>query len=227
MVILRPFMGVLVALTVTSSVAQSQEKAPKRAWDWTLDERIAQRFDPDRIRERTEAYEESIKQLRARSRTAAFDAEADDSKPRYRYLIDGKRNPELFLPHELFDMLLSGLTADESLRSKQQAFYRAWLRSFGYDDVAFWNALASVSGEYLVIRFGPPQLGFGSNESATVAQDSLCNARLKALESARRLFGRKKFDWMLYAVVAPTAWKSEAGFLPHPEVRLKQEEECH
>ena len=128
--------------------------------------------------------------------------------PQIEYIVDGHRNPELFLPHELYDMLLSGLTPDESLRLKQRAFYQPFLRKLGYDDAAFWNALASINGEYLLVRFGDTQSHFSSTANMQAATDARCRVRFNALEAARRLFGRAAFDRLLYTVVAPTAMKS-------------------
>jgi hypothetical protein len=215
--------GLVAVLSVITSAAQSTRLVPKAAWDWTIDERIAQRFDRDRIQERTLAYKPAVNNVRSDSMTAASDA--TDSKASLSYVIDGGRNPELFLPHELYDMLLSGLTPDESLRSKQQGFYRASLRKLGYDDTAFWNALASVSGAYLPVRFGSQQSSFFSAKGGRVAVDARCSARFDALEAARRLFGHAEFDRVLYTVVAPTMMKSSATYDPHPEEALRRAEE--
>jgi hypothetical protein len=190
-------MGVLAITMLSSTFAQSLVTRTKPAWDWSLDERLAERFDRGSIHERALAYRPARGEILSQAK-AVVDDRPGNASPQFGYLIDGRRNPELFLPHELFDMLLSGLTPDESLRAKQRASYQASLRSLGYDDVAFWNALASVSGEYLTIRF----------ENSEEAFRQRCHARFEALQSARKLFGPAKFDRVLYTVIAPTAFTS-------------------
>jgi len=218
--------GILVAIS-SAALALPPLSSTRAASDWTIDERLTQRFDRERIQERNLAYRPAGAAVQSQSIAAVTD-DGDGSKPLFRYVVDGQRNPELFLPHELFDLLLSGLTPDESLRVKQRAFYQASLRRLGYDDTAFWNALASVNGEYVLIKFSPSQSQFGSTASMQAVADSRCRARFTALEAARRLFGRAAFDRLLYTVVAPTARTSAAGFDPHPEVALRRAEEgCH
>jgi hypothetical protein len=208
----RIFIAVLVVLTVTNAVAQTPKLTSKAAWDWSLDERIAERFDADRIRERALANKRPGGEIRSQSASVAD--EPTGEKPPFTYLINGNRNPELFLPHELFDMLLSGLTPDESLRAKQRTSYQASLRNLGYDDTAFWNALASVTGEYLTIRFA-------NNEKSSKER---CRTRFEAFEAAKQLFGAARFQRTLYAVIAPTAFYSAAASHDvNLEAQLRQE----
>jgi hypothetical protein len=161
-------------------------------WSWTIEERLALRFDAENIRERALAYQPGGSEVRSQSMVATSARAA--TTPQIEYIIDARRNPEPFLPHELYDMLLSGLTPDESLRLKQRAFYQPFLRTLGYDDAAFWNALASVNGEYLLVRFGGTPSHFSSTAGMQAAADARCRARFNALEAARRLFGRTAFD---------------------------------
>jgi hypothetical protein len=198
----------LIAAVIAANVAAQTTKS-NAIWNWTVEERLAQRFDRARIQERSLAYKRTGGEVRAQSMPADSDGVA--SAPQFEYVVDGQRNPELFLPHELYDLLLTGLTPDESLRAKQRGFYQPLLKQLGYDDAAFWNALASVNGEYLLVRFGNRPSGFANKAMMQAAGNARCEARFKALEAARRLFGRAAFDRLLYTVIAPTAMVSKSA----------------
>src|SRR4051812_35141452 len=146
--------GVFVMTILSSAFAQSQLTHAKPVWDWTLDERLAERLDRGHNQERILAYRPATGAIHSQALLAD---ERIDAKPQFEYIVDGHRNPGLFLPHELFDMLLSGLNPDDSLRIRQLEYYRTALHSLGYDDTAFWNALASVTGKYLTVRFANRQ----------------------------------------------------------------------
>jgi hypothetical protein len=186
----RVLIGLLVALTAANVAAQSAKPSSKPIWNWTIEERLAQRFDADSVKERALAYKPGGGEVRSQS--IPGNSDGGITTPHVDYIVDGHRNPELFLPHELYDMLLTGLTPDESLRLKQRASYQASLKKLGYDDAAFWNALASVNGEYLIIRFGNGPSTFSSIASMQAVVTERCRARFKALEAARRLFGRDR-----------------------------------
>jgi hypothetical protein len=188
----------LLALTANSQTPPTQDPsgpAPRRAWEWTVEERIADRLNPQKIRERASAYNETLRK-RGLSSTAtdnSSEAEADPPGVVITYYIDGQRNPELFLSYELFDDLLSGLESNRSLRAKQRAFYGPAIRRFGYDEEAFWASLESVSSGYLAVTSADETNG-----------DARCVARYQALQAARRLWG-PRLDRLLYVAIAPTA----------------------
>jgi hypothetical protein len=205
----RVLIGLIAALSAANLAAQPAKSAMKSIWSLTVEERLAQRFDHDSIQERSVAYRLGVSELRAQSTSANSDGIA--ATPQFEYVVDGHRNPELFLPHELYDMLLTGLSPDESLRLKQRAFYQPLLKQIGYDDAAFWSALASVNGEYLLVRFGDRPSGFASKARTQVAAEARCRARFNALEAARRLFGRNAFDRLLYTVIAPSTLVSTSA----------------
>jgi hypothetical protein len=145
--------------------------------------------------------------------TAGEGAEATGKQP-LEYSIDGRRNPELFLPHELFDALLSGLTPDETLRVLQRGYYRDSIQGLDYDADTFWARLASVSGPYLAIRF----------KQGNTPYQAQCEARFEALQAARRLFGRPQFERLLYTVIAPTMQKSQTTLDGNLSSRLRDAE---
>ncbi|HUJ14053.1 MAG TPA: hypothetical protein VL284_09730 [Thermoanaerobaculia bacterium] len=180
----------------------------KPAWEWTLDERLAERFDPANIQERNDAYVERFPQLRGRPEPPLTGG--------VRYRIDGSRNPELFLPHELFDILVKdGLSSDPSIAAKSRLRLAGRLRSAGFDPETFWPALESVSAPYLV----------WTNKRSLQGRetDERCLARYEALQAARSVFGRQAFDRMLYSVIAPGAQFGAGTSMGNPADFLRRE----
>ena len=197
------------ALMAQRVPSERSERHPKYPWEWTIDERLAERLDPARIRERDEAYYAAHPQARAmdtasRVRTEQSTA-ARPAAATVVYRIDGSRNPELFLPTEVFDAILSGLGPDEALSARQRAYYQPAISGLGYDPDTFWAALKTLSADYLPIRFGRHTAG-----------ETQCRQRFDALAASRAWFGQTAFDRILYAVVAPTMVFSETTLDPDP-----------
>lgn len=183
----RIFCFVALLLIATLSEAGS---AGRRPWQWTVEERLALRFDPEHIKARRLAQQ-------ADDPRAATDGSATGTAGRRVtiYGIDGARNPELFLPHELFDGLLTGFTPDLELRARQRQSFARAIRAFGYDDAEFWRRLEVVSAEYVALKY-----------DGRADRTALCRARHAALQAARNTFGG--FDVFLYTVIAPSARKA-------------------
>ena len=207
----RQLLHVLVAIFVISTIpvrhlaaTESSAATPKAPWEWTTDERLAGRV--------------ALLTPGAQGRIKA----AETSEP-IGYAIDGRRNPELFLAHELFDALLTGLMPDDALRARQRGFYETALERLGYQDDAFWSSLASVSSEYLAFRFGGKA---GTADETRQWVLDRCRARYEALEGARRVFGRRQFDRLLYTTVASTMqYAAAGGTAPAAVDALRQAEE--
>jgi len=196
------------------SIANPALAQSKPAWQWTLDERLADRFDPTRIRERDEAYVAKFRQLRAMRESNSRDTGDTDGK-QLQYRIDGSRNPELFLPHELFVALLGGLSSDASRRVREREAYRSRLRREGFDAETFWPALESVSAAYLPLK--------NREQHSGGEVDTNCRARYEALQRARALFGADRFDHLLYSVVAAGMSFGTGTTYPNPAERLRRE----
>jgi hypothetical protein len=197
---------------VFAAVPSFSATQPRPAWEWTLEERLTERFDPRKIKERDEAYIEA----NAATHPELRSEQGNPPQNRVRYGIDGARNPELFLPHELFDYLAKGVGSEAWLRSQVRQHFAGHLRSVGFDPDEFWPALESVATPYLpwVERRGSLTVG---------ERNDKCHARYAALEAARDRFGRAEFDRMLYTVVAPAMQFSAATNLPDPGVDLRRE----
>jgi len=134
------------------------------AWSLTTEERLAIRLDAAKMRQREIARSESQRSVTA-----------EPVVPRYEtYVIDGCRDPELFLPTELFDALLLRLDqSDGAFASKR-------------------DALERISARYREAK------------RAKADPDELCRLRALALAMARAEFGAAAFDRFLYEAVAPS-----------------------
>jgi hypothetical protein len=184
------YMTLLLVVYASAAAAQTS-KAP---WEWSVEERLAERLDQTKVVARERAYEETIRAHHSARVVNAADAQLGAQRDS----IDGKRNPELFFPHELFDGLLTGLTPDQTLRRLQRDLYGPGIRALQYDEERFWSALESIASEYLVYRFVRTS---GGEEYA----QARCRLRYESLQQAYGFYGREKFLRLLYTVVAPTS----------------------
>jgi hypothetical protein len=193
-----------------SAVAQIQEngaatkhgKPRKPAWQWTLDERLAARFDPESMKARAAREAELAK------KTAAQFGESFDVSPD-QHTIDGKIEPELFLPGELFHALLSDAFPDNALQRQEMRSWieeRAAVIGFGSD---FWIRLEKVAASYLKLRdernLRALEALARSETFEESEKDSLarCRALGKALADAKAEFGDEAFLRLLYEAKAP------------------------
>ncbi len=129
------------------------------------------------------------------------------------YEIDGKLEPHLFMPHELFDILLNGVGNDAQIRARGRAALASGLNGIGFADPdVFWSDLEKIARPYLILKTEPK-----------LQRVELCAARIAALGQARRQFGATKFDQLLYVLIAPDLRLSHATNLPDAEARLRRE----
>jgi hypothetical protein len=122
-------------------------------------------------------------------------------------VVEGKRNPELLFPHELFDMLLGGIDPNESTRQKERAHLDPGIRSLGLNETEFWDRIDQAAHEYIAAQVA----GHGGAHEA----GSRC-ALHKALEMSESLIGRDTLYRVLYIVVAPGMFQSESTNFPDP-----------
>ncbi|HEX8410396.1 MAG TPA: hypothetical protein VF883_16140 [Thermoanaerobaculia bacterium] len=179
---LLPTIVVCCFLTVEAAAIErdTRDRAPEKAvWDWTAEERLAAR----------------------RHAAHASDGEADmvDSsrlaRPDAGFAIDGRRNPELFLSHELMAFLLGMKTASTAETTRNRAHHESAIRELGWEPTEFWRHLDAASTTYDDI------LRSAANEPSTEESRSLCNARFDVLTAMRAKY--RRFDEFLYLAIAP------------------------
>lgn len=174
--------------SVQVTVSTSGRAPMKPAWEWSDEERIRVRFGPASVRERAAAHAARA----ARER-----------------VIDGSRDPALFLPAELLDVLLQGLHADASIRAHARTALAPEIRAMGYTENDFWGRLERLSTRYRALSSRPGEVTI---QRATRADGQVvsfpvdverCAARHDLLQAARASFGAQTFQRFLYAAVAP------------------------
>jgi len=163
-------------------------------WLLDLDTRLQRRFDPNLRSAR----------LKAAGRSPTSDAD----------IIQGEKNPELFLPWEVHRFLLStAFYADASVAAAWRARFASAVPELRIPQ-GFWATLAKVSADYLD---GQRQIASLSDDmrkadsvrreqqrqAIVLKESSQCGLRLLALERANDAFGREWFDEFLYRAVAP------------------------
>ena len=192
----RLLVAVLLSLP---SYAQSPE-------EWDVERRLAERFDETRNAER-------LAVLVARAPKLAFEPEKYAPGSRY-YVIEGKRNPELFLPHELFRGLVDEIGRPEGKTELPDHVYGRKLADFGWEAAPFWTTLSEVSARFRELEY----------RTTTAAERvARCRALYDALEGARATFGQKEFDAFLYKAIAEATLLTKVTSEPNPAATLRRE----
>lgn len=201
------------------------EGPAKKAWEYTDEERIALRTDPELARERVR---ESVQREAARVKAGARPP-ATPNSPSEDY-FEGSTHPELFLPSEVFRSLMT-LAFPEPQRSGEE-FRKALSSEAERLEIElpadFWKRLQSISKSYLADTTAESDLGRSiqqlggwkrrqNEELLALKQRDVCGSRAEAIAAARKEFGRKTFDRFLYEVIAVNKFHSEDP-LPTPEL---------
>jgi hypothetical protein len=192
----------LASLTVPSS-AQS----PKPPWRWTLDERLAAINDPAAAAERLRVAQGGRVSSLAKTASTANLAPSDQVD-----FISGRDHPELLLPWELFDHMMTMAYADDpEVRSIFRGAKSSSLTHSGLP-VDFWDRLEAVSVAYLSdgrqIRDLHKKVVTDVAVKRRIAiqthalENLKCRDRAAAIAAARKDFG-ERFDQFLYTGIAP------------------------
>jgi hypothetical protein len=206
-----PGVAIILSLSTVGAHAADTRNLPpecsgwpeKPAWEWTLEERIRHRVDPDCRRARREVAAEERKD-RGYVRTSGDPAD----------FVYGSDTPELFLPSELYATLISNVVTSEGRFSEaMRSYYERRASSLDLPG-AFWKLVEEAAGDYLSSvraerRLAAGLNGAGTNERLAILaeiadiQKPQCAERIDALERTRRAFPPGSFDRFLYVAVAP------------------------
>ncbi|HEX9944271.1 MAG TPA: hypothetical protein VGG03_19850 [Thermoanaerobaculia bacterium] len=213
--------AVLLLGAVSASGAEVEQGGSRKpAWKWTIDERLAARFNPEaiaaRAAEQRDAEREARKKFRSgQSARAEEGAQGTEPEP-VTDMIDGRKTPELFLPGELFDLLLNHVFPPEKGRADLQtsrSFFeeRAAALGIGRD---LWDRLEDAAAPYLRLLHEDRRHRIAEANASKGEEDGIriCRARAQALEAAEAEFGEETFLRLLYKAVAPHTRK--ASLLP-------------
>jgi len=161
---------------------------------WTLDERLASRCNRVKADERVRG-EQATAQMRTQSLFAGNPAD----------IISGRSHPELFLPHELFEEVVTGAVFDPGF----QLVFRTRVKAAGLP-LDFWRRLETLSATYVADlreqRKRASDKSAAGRAFAIAGRASLelqtCRDRALALRKARATFG-SALDTFMYEYVAP------------------------
>lgn len=200
--------AIFVAPTVAAQpgAAEPGDGHAKPAWEWTVEERLAERFEPVEMRRRVEAN--------VPPELLPYQTPDSDS-------LVGRDHPELFLPTEVFRVFTErAFDPDRQRREGARSVYaRVYGGALELDD-AFWRDLSILASELLVAETEARQRWEelvaarvesrsraeleGARARYSAAWAATCGPRAEALARARDFFGREAFDRLLYEAVAPS-----------------------
>lgn len=191
-------------LVLASLLFAADRPAPKKAWEWTDEERIAALNNVAARGERLRAARDGQERATVPGAPPAYD------------VIDGARDPHLYLEWEVFESLSRRAYSNDPLFTE---VYRDSIeekrRDLGLPD-DLWPRLEAISTPYLASLRGEAELGKSGlplaeiNERQKILNANRCRDRYEALSEAKRVFG-PKFAQFLYTAVAPgsssTIWR--------------------
>jgi hypothetical protein len=236
----------ILLVSLPSGVAAVQDggapskAASKPAWVWPAAERLSQRFSLESLRARADELlvkERAFKKVFPAPAGKVWEVAAESSASGSPIVdrVDGNETPELFLPSELFDSLLSmGFPPDGDFQNRTQEIIekRAVALGFGRD---IWRRLNKASAPYLKLQ-SEYERSAGMRQPATaetlaMGEDELrwCRARSTALAAAKAEFGEESFLRLLYQAVAPNISKTylvKNGYAEHSRFLLFVEGGC-
>ena len=191
----------VVVFLAASAVAQ--QAPPAEPWKWTIEQRIAVRFD---AAARAERIAEAQAEEKKHRHPAAMSAGIGEVPPAD--VISGHAHPELFLPAELFEYFVRDLTWSEQFKIAYQQQADDILRS---DED--WRALETRVARYAAnLREGRQLLDDESRSTRPrrvqiearleEIRGARCALEKEAFRSVRSYFGTERFDRFLYRVTA-------------------------
>lgn len=186
----------VLALIVLNSDTHAEAPGARPSWRWSSEERIAARFDP--------------------SSTQARKGRASGVKaPPATYVIEGRHDPALFFPWELFDSFVAILEVNPSRSAQARPTFKRGIEAQGWDYDQFWRDAEVATASYIASRRQQLEHRIAVAKRRKAArvrvnggvdgylQNELCYERARALENLREKLGREPFDRFLYQVVAP------------------------
>jgi len=224
----------LIMLCAVSLIAAGQPQkgnrkaSSKAAWEWTVEERIAARTDPQAARERLRepGMRRQMPVEQSASVAAAPVVEA----------FDGTTHPELFLPYQVFhELIVMAFAADPRSAQLNRAGLNPEVEKHGLP-ADFSERLEVIStvhaADHRAIRDSLAAVGRQSGAARQRAEEILqmknldiCRSRADALAAARKEFGQERFDRFLYEVIAIHMF-TVGDRLPDGELLRQAEEGC-
>ena len=212
------------AAALFAAVASAQQPPPAEPWKWTLEQRVAARFD---------AAARAARVAESKARSASLPSLA----PAPGDVLDGRAHPELFFPTEAFDHFMQVAYTFDS------AVWRQGLRDRSPDILrtdAEWRELDEIVAPYAASLRRERDL-LRSEDRANRLQRreieaelaslraSSCSLRRDAFRAARARFGKEPFDRFLYSIGLEgfaATYSADHDFDKSREYLLFLEEHC-
>lgn len=194
-----------------SAEAIEKMRTAKAPEDWTIEDRLAVRFDPGDMQRREAANLQEMETVFHQKPPAL----PPGVKREDQSIVIGHQHPELFLPTELFESLVDAAFFPDR---QQSAAYRQsverCLVSAGLDPRSFWPALETIAREPIRLRLefseialklnkASPEESRALNQRLQEVETALCGPQAAALAATKERFGRQRVDRFLYRAVAP------------------------
>lgn len=207
----------------------ADEPARKEPWEWTIEERLAARFDPEARKKRID------ESLAKPSTLKVSPANLIAPNPPTDY-VSGLHTPELLLPTEIFSTFsraayATGMDAG-ALHFREDALAKAVELGLPPD---FLNVLETEMGEFILLQslehplrerisLGDPDAEQLLREIKQLEADQ-CPVLADALSRLRKRYG-KLFDRFLYQAIAPGVSHSIHNDGRDAKFLQRQEEGC-
>jgi len=180
----------ILVIAGASALAQSANKKP---WGWTDSERIALRVAAQTHRAGGTITAGAPDSARSSARAATLSP--TQAAP---LVIDGRHSPELFMPSQLFGILLvaaGDADLDPARRERLHSRHQAALQQLGWDQEAFWDSLTKHARMYNGLTRAARR---NRSDATSIA---ICRTRIEALRDMRERY--QHLDEFLYRSIAP------------------------
>ena len=217
---------------VFSMLMLSASAPPKPPWAWTVEERLAARFDEKARIQRIEAFEQQ-QAVRFAQRRAAPTSVISHSRPTD--IVHGSDHPELLLPFEIFNVFIHAAYGYDDATTavvRDDATRKAVKLGLPHN---FLTLVQKDAQTFITLQREERQLrervASGNSDEARAAKARLdvvevlaCSSRAAAIRDLRRKFG-SRFDRFLYSAIAPSVFRDL--YTPvSPETLRQKEEGC-
>lgn len=191
--------AIVLALTLTTNTSSVVHQ--KQPWEWTTEERIAARTDPEARRQRVVAAQaRRDKRGAAETNATALPPTLDD--------LSGRDHPELFLPSELLMMFVATAYAydDDFAHGMREDAARAAAKiGLPADFMDVFERETAVTAQLQAEEFQRVDRGAAGDRQAWAdvlrLRAEQCPARAAAIERLRVMYG-SRFDQFLYEFIA-------------------------
>ncbi|HYC89930.1 MAG TPA: hypothetical protein VEO54_12015 [Thermoanaerobaculia bacterium] len=218
------------SITIVLAVAHSLSGAPptsvKEPWEWTVEERLAARFNSSARKDRVARAAQGERNVRIA--TAAHD------EPSRFDSLHGRVHPELLLPTEVFGSFVrAAFTLDDAAAEEFRKDAAGKARQFGMPP-SLLRDVATVSAEYAGVEARIKQTrdrlltSSGKDLQEGLAtlrrlESEACKARFLALSELRSRY--PGFDRYLYGAIAPNVF-FEVYEVQHADELRRNERGC-